>query len=46
MNPIPLLQKVILHLFNEDTDTVPTHILAFVVEIKILVFDVCYLSLG
>lgn len=42
---IPLPQKIILHLLNEDIDTVPTHILAFVMEVEILVFDVCHLSL-
>jgi len=43
---IPLPQKVILHLLNEDIDAVPTHILALVMEIKILIFDVRYFSLA
>lgn len=34
---VPLLDEVLLHLLNENTNTIPSHVFALIMEVEVLI---------
>jgi hypothetical protein len=37
---VPLLDEVLLHLLDENTDTIPSHMFALIVEVEVLILHI------
>lgn len=41
----PFLNEILLHLFDENTNTIPSHVFALVVEVEVLILHVREINL-